>query len=133
MRRLLKLSKFCDFARSLAELSTCSRDKVGVITFADDFSRVHSIGYNGPPTNVAHTCLVNLCNCAHAEMNAIVKGGKGILFTTRSPCMMCTNAILNCKLIHTVIYDEEYRKLEGLDLLREAGITVWKYSEITVI
>jgi len=135
-RRLEKLSKFCDFARSLAELSPCTRRQNAAIIFSDDFREIYSIGYNGPPVKMPNnSCMFDNCTCAHAEINAIIKMGMmgGIMFTTKSPCIICANAILNCQKIHTVIYDKEHRDLSGLELIKMAGLIVCKYSEIMVI
>ena len=39
----------------------------------------------------------------------------------------CAKCIINAG-IKTVIYDEEYRNIEGLEILKASGITVKRYS-----
>ena len=71
------------------------------------------------------------CFCSHGEENAItqaafhgvsVRGGR--LYTTFSPCLMCTKMIINAGIVE-VIYNADY-PLGGtaLELLREAGVKV---------
>src|SRR5262252_5516572 len=67
----------------------------------------------------------------HAEMDALENAGRqpatvyqeSTLYTTLSPCAMCTGAILLYK-IPTVIIGEHQTFLGEEDLLRERGVTV---------
>jgi dCMP deaminase len=73
------------------------------------------------------------CLCSHGEENAItqaayhgvlVKGGT--IYTTMSPCLMCTKMIINAGL-EEVVYNTDYPLGEmALNLLREAGVKVRK-------
>ncbi|MDX2414683.1 MAG: deaminase, partial [Bacteroidales bacterium] len=66
----------------------------------------------------------------HAEANALTKVAKSnnssqnaTLYVTSSPCMECSKLIIQSGIIR-VVYCEEYRNTEGLDLLKRAGIEV---------
>jgi len=68
----------------------------------------------------------------HAEANAITKlatsmnSSKGsTLYVTLSPCLECSKLIIQSG-IKRVVYNEEYRETEGIELLRSAGIEVVK-------
>ena len=68
----------------------------------------------------------------HAESNAIAKVAKSTnssrgatLYITYSPCFECSKQIIQAG-IKRVVYDEEYRLTEGLELLRKANIEVQK-------
>ena len=56
----------------------------------------------------------------------LVKGGT--IYTTLSPCLMCTKMIINAGL-EEVVYNMDYPLGETtLNLLREAGVKVRKVS-----
>lgn len=66
----------------------------------------------------------------HAEANAITKIAKSTnssegatLYVTMSPCIECAKLIIQSG-IRRVVYNEKYRIVDGLDLLRKAGIEV---------
>jgi|SRR5689334_584561 len=72
----------------------------------------------------------------HAESNAIAKVAKstnssrgGTLYVTLSPCFECSKLIIQAG-IKRVVYEEEYRLTEGIDLLRKAGIEVDKHEVV---
>ena len=67
----------------------------------------------------------------HAEINALLKcdyniRGRKIMYVTLSPCKMCAKAMINGG-VSEVVYDEEYRDMSGVDLLKSAGVTVRRY------
>ena len=76
----------------------------------------------------------------HAEMDALENAGRqsatvyqqSILYTTLSPCAMCTGAILLYK-IPTVIIGENLTFKGEEDLLRERGVTVADMADETCI
>ena len=45
------------------------------------------------------------------------------MYVTLSPCPDCARAIVNSN-IESVFYDDEYRNVEGLEILRSAGLNV---------
>jgi dCMP deaminase len=66
----------------------------------------------------------------HAEANAITKLARSsnnsegsTLYVTSSPCIECAKLIIQSG-IKRVVYGEQYRLADGLDLLRRAGIEV---------
>ena len=68
----------------------------------------------------------------HAEANAITKVAKSgnssdgsTLYVTASPCIECAKLIIQAG-IRRVVYRDEYRLTDGIDLLRRAGIEVEK-------
>jgi dCMP deaminase len=70
----------------------------------------------------------------HAEANAITKLAKSTqssdnstLYVTMSPCFDCAKLIIQSG-IKRVVYCEEYRKLDGIELLKKAGIKVEKIN-----
>ncbi|MBP7170654.1 MAG: CMP deaminase, partial [Bacteroidales bacterium] len=68
----------------------------------------------------------------HAEANAITKVSKSsnssegaTLYVTSSPCMECSKLIIQAG-IRRVVYCDEYHNLDGIELLKRAGIEVVK-------
>jgi len=118
-------------AMMLAERSTCARLHVGCVVVSGDNQRVLSIGYNGSwrggPNGCDSTEPGN-CGCLHAEDNSLIKlnyndAAEKKLYTTIMPCSYCAKRIINAG-IQEVIYLHEYRKTEGIEILKEAGIKV---------
>lgn len=130
-RDFKKLETFVKFTSEIAELSTCKRAKVGAVIIKVDFTQVLSIGYNGPASGLDNdSCngLVGNCGCCHAETNALIKlQSPGVLLLTMSPCVLCAAYICNSPVIG-VIYQEEYRSLEGVKLLRKADMPILRWE-----
>ena len=66
----------------------------------------------------------------HAEANAITKvaassnSSRGAtIYVTSSPCIECAKLIIQSG-IQRVVYSEDYRLADGIELLRRAGVTV---------
>ena len=66
----------------------------------------------------------------HAEANAITKIAKSgnnsfgaTLYVTASPCLECSKLIIQSG-IRRVVYSENYRLTDGIDLLKRAGVEV---------
>ncbi len=126
-------------AVSWSKRATCLRKRVGAV-FSQE-GRPLIAGYNGAPQGQPH-CLEEGCiigptggciRCNHAEANAISWAArKGIplkgatLHVTVSPCHDCAMLLLNLGL-RRVVYLEEYRKSDGIILLRQSGIEVYAY------
>ena len=96
--------------------------------------------YNGTPSGFENVCEdengVTKAYVLHAEANAITKVAKSsnssdgsTLYVTASPCIECAKLIIQAG-IKRVVYHDEYRITDGLDLLRRAGIEVVKYDSI---
>lgn len=119
---------YMKFAVNLSGRSTCLRSKVGSVITTRDFEQVLAIGYNGNAKGLPNKCdrdEPGNCGCIHAEVNALVKCGRQhpdkIMFTTLSPCEMCAKLIVNAG-FSKVFYAEEYRRPDGLIILRECKI-----------
>ena len=132
-----KLEVMLDFARGLAKLSTCRRDRVGCVIIPKDVSCVYAIGYNGPPRgqpNDACSGEIGQCGCTHAEANAVAKLDSSrirgtTLISTRSPCAACAGLIANCKAVDEVLFISPYREWErGALILLDARIGVARYD-----
>ena len=123
------------FATNIAERSIDSRHKVGAVVVTADNTQVLSIGYNGDEAggqNKVESTVPGESGLIHAEINALIKLDYNNpkprkMYVTLSPCKMCAKAVINSG-IAEVIYDEEYRNPAGVELLRNAGIQVRKYS-----
>jgi creatinine deaminase len=76
----------------------------------------------------------------HAEMDALENAGRqpanvyqeSVLYTTLSPCAMCTGAILLYK-IPTVIIGENQTFMGEEEMLRDKGVTVADMADETCI
>lgn len=124
-----RLRIMLDFTADLANLSKCCKRSVAAILTDRDLSQVYSIGINGGPRKGSQ-CLCGTTGrygCIHAEINCLIKcqhPTEGMtMIITLSPCVQCASAIINAG-ITRVIYLEEWKDLQGLALLRQAGVTV---------
>jgi dCMP deaminase len=139
---------FLDIARAIAMRSNCVKRKVAALIIKD--KRIISTGYNGTPRGVKNCSdggcprcnnlaeggtKLDECLCSHAEENAITQAAyhgvaiKGsTIYTTFSPCLMCTKMIINSG-IAEVVYQTEYPLNEvSENLLKEAGVSIRKFS-----
>ena len=119
-------------ARIWTENSYCTRRKVGALIVKDQM--IISDGYNGTPSGFENVCEdesgLTKPYVLHAEANAITKvacsgnnSDGATIYITASPCVECAKLIIQSK-IKRVVYGEEYRLTDGVDLLRRAGIEV---------
>ena len=124
---------YLEMAEIWAQNSYCKRRKVGALLVKDRM--IISDGYNGTPSGFENVCEedgVTKPYVLHAEANAITKVAKSgnssegaTLYVTASPCMECSKLIIQSG-IKRVVYRDEYRITDGIDLLRRAGIEVEK-------
>ena len=125
-------SRYLRMARIWAENSYCVRRQVGALVVKDKM--IISDGYNGTPTGFENVCEdennVSKPYVLHAEANAITKLARSsnssdgaTLYVTASPCIECAKLIIQSG-IKRVIYTEQYRLTDGVDLLKRAGIEV---------
>lgn len=121
-------------AQIWASNSYCRRRQVGALIVKDKM--IISDGYNGTPSGFENICEdengVTKPYVLHAEANAISKVAKSgnssegaTLYVTASPCIECAKLIIQAG-ISRVVYRDEYRLTDGIDLLRRAGIEVEK-------
>lgn len=125
--------KYIRMAKIWATNSYCKRRQVGALIVKDKM--IISDGYNGTPSGFENECEdgnVTKAYVLHAEANAITKVAKSgnssegaTLYVTASPCIECSKLIIQSG-ITRVVYSEEYRLDDGIQLLRRAGIEVEK-------
>ena len=126
-------SRYLEMAEIWAKNSYCKRRQVGALLVKDKM--IISDGYNGTPSGFENVCEENGVTkpyVLHAEANAISKIAKSgnsslgaTLYVTASPCIECSKLIIQSG-IKRVVYKDEYRLTDGIDLLRRAGIEVEK-------
>ena len=130
-QRLLDL-RYLRMAAIWAENSYCQRRKVGALVVKEKM--IISDGYNGTPGGFENICEdahgVTHPYVLHAEANAITKlarsgnnSDQATLYVTASPCIECAKLIIQAG-IRRVVYAEQYRLTDGIDLLRRAGVEV---------
>ena len=129
----LELDKrYLRMARIWAENSYCTRRKVGALIVKGKM--IISDGYNGTPSGFENVCELDNGTTKpyvlHAEANAITKIAKSgnnsdgaTLYVTASPCLECSKLIIQSG-IRRVVYSENYRLTDGIDLLKRAGVEV---------
>ncbi|MBM4193163.1 MAG: hypothetical protein FJ202_02115 [Gemmatimonadetes bacterium] len=133
---------FMDIAKQVAARSNCMKRQVAAVIVSD--RRIISTGYNGTPRGVKNCneggcprCNgfsesgknLEECLCSHGEENAIVQASyHGIairdatLYTTYSPCLMCSKMIINAG-IRRVVFNEAYPLNDtATAMLRQAGV-----------
>ncbi len=126
--------RYIEMAAIWAKNSYCKRRQVGALIVKDRM--IISDGYNGTPSGFENVCEdengVTKPYVLHAEANAISKVAKSgnssagaTLYVTASPCLECSKLIIQSG-IRRVVYRDEYRLTDGIDLLRRAGVEVEK-------
>jgi|SaaInlStandDraft_4_1057021.scaffolds.fasta_scaffold24046_2 dCMP deaminase len=130
--RISLAEMYIDIAQTISKRSTCKRKQVGAVVVKD--SSISAYGYNGTPHGWDNCCEDSenetKSEVIHAEINAITKMAKSnasidgsTVYITLSPCFDCAKAIIQSG-ITTVIYLEEYRDVDPLQFLAEAGVEV---------
>lgn len=130
-------NRYLEMASVWARNSYCKRRQVGALIVKDKM--IISDGYNGTPSGFENVCEdefgVTKPYVLHAEANAITKVAKSgnssqdaTLYVTASPCLECSKLIIQAG-IKRVVYKDEYRLTDGVDLLRRAGIIVERVDE----
>lgn len=123
--------RYLRMAKIWAENSYCKRRQVGALVVKNQM--IISDGFNGTPSGFENVCEENDVTkpyVLHAEANAITKlarshnsSNDATLYVTASPCLECSKLIIQSG-IKRVIYGEQYRLSDGIDLLKRAGIEV---------
>lgn len=124
--------RYMRMARIWAENSYCVRRQVGALIVKDKM--IISDGYNGTPVGFENICEnedgFTKPYVLHAEANAITKIARSnnnsngaTLYVTTSPCIECAKLIIQAGIIR-VVYGEEYHVMDGIDLLKRAGVEV---------
>ena len=127
---------YLEMAAIWAKNSYCKRRQVGALLVKDKM--IISDGFNGTPSWFENQCEdendVTKPYVLHAEANAITKVAKSgnssegaTLYITTSPCIECAKLIIQSG-IKRVVYAEEYRKAEGIELLKRANVEVVNFN-----
>ncbi len=132
--------RYLAMARIWAQNSYCKRRQVGALLVKDKM--IISDGYNGTPSGFENDCEDDDKTkpyVLHAEANAITKvacsnnSSQGAtMYITASPCIECAKLIIQAG-IRRVVYSDEYRSTEGVELLRRAGIEVVHTEDVLII
>jgi len=130
-KKTLLDERYLRMAKIWAENSYCQRRQVGALVVKDKM--IISDGYNGTPSGFENVCEENNVTkpyVLHAEANAITKLARShnssdgaTMYITASPCIECAKLIIQSG-IRRVVYGENYRLDEGINLLKRAGIEV---------
>ena len=138
---------FIDIVELVKTRSTCLRRQVGALVVKD--KRIIATGYNGAPSGCKHCSELGcvreelqipsgerheLCRAIHAEQNVIVQAAysgtslkNSTLYVTCQPCVLCAKMIINSG-IQKVIFKGDYPDDLAMELFKESGIRVIKYS-----
>lgn len=122
--------RYLQMARIWAQNSYCQRRQVGALVVKE--GTIISDGFNGTPSGFENHCEdennVTKPYVLHAEANAITKLARSsnnsdgaTIYITASPCIECAKLIIQAG-IKRVVYSEQYRLTDGIDLLERAGI-----------
>ncbi len=132
--------RYLAMARIWAQNSYCKRRQVGALLVKDKM--IISDGYNGTPSGFENDCEDDDKTkpyVLHAEANAITKvacsnnSSQGAtMYITASPCIECAKLIIQAG-IRRVVYSDEYRSTDGVELLRRAGIEVVHTEDVLII
>ena len=123
---------YIEMASVWARNSYCKRRQVGALLVKDRM--IISDGYNGTPSGFENICEdennVSKPYVLHAEANALTKVARSnnssdgaTLYVTASPCLECSKLIIQSG-IKRVVYGEKYRLMDGVELIKRAGIEV---------
>lgn len=124
---------FMNIAKVVATRATCDRAHIGAVLVKDKY--LISTGYNGAPHGLNHCDeighLMENDHCVrttHGEQNAIIQAAVhgtsthgATLYSTHSPCKICTKLILNAHIVR-VVSETFYRDESVIDMFKEAGI-----------
>ena len=128
---------YLEMAAIWAKNSYCKRRQVGALLVKNRM--IISDGFNGTPSGFENQCEdendTTKPYVLHAEANAITKVAKSgnssegaTLYITTAPCIECAKLIIQSGIVR-VVYAEEYRKSEGLELLKRANVEVVNFTD----
>ncbi len=144
-------ARFMELAWVISNGASCfqSNRKIGCVIVKN--KRIVTTGYNGAPAGIK-TCVergeclrqklsiasgtrAELCYAIHAEQNAIIQAAKlgssidgATLYCTHQPCVICAKMIVNAG-IARVVYEEGYPDEFALEIFKEAGVELVRYSK----
>ena len=143
--------RFMEMASVIATWASCYQEarKIGAVIVKD--KRIMTTGYNGAPAGVK-TCVERgeclrrklnipsgthheICYAVHAEQNAIIQAARlgvsiadATLYCTHQPCVLCAKMIVNAG-IKRVVYREGYPDEFAVEMFREGGVVLEKYTQ----
>ena len=125
-----------DFVISISKRSPDPKFQVGAVIVTEDNTQVLALGYNGDHKggpNCRDSMDHGQSGFIHAEVNALIKMDynnpkKKKMYLTHVPCPVCAKSIINAG-IDEVYYLNNYIILEGLEILKSAGIKIIKLSD----
>lgn len=131
---------YLEMAEAFSKTSVAERLKVGCVIVRD--GQPISLGINGTPSG----WYTNNCEdengetswfTKHAEVQALNKLRKSTessvgadMYITHSPCKMCCLDIIDAG-IKRIVFKESYRDTSGIEILKQHGIIVEKFLDIT--
>jgi deoxycytidylate deaminase len=126
---------YLDLAKKWAAKSKDTRLQVGALVVSNNFEKILGMGYNGwekGGQNEPDNLLPGEGGAVHAEVNCLLKVDLKLLYPnswmycTHSCCRVCARCIVNSGMVKSFIYQEDYKDLTGIDILRGSGISVLK-------
>lgn len=133
-------STYMGHAFGQAKLSRSKRSKVGAVLVTS--YGIIIPGYNGTPAGTSNEMedvledgtLVTKPNVLHAELNCILKAAKqgvsingATVYVTLSPCVQCSAMMIQAG-IRRLVYSQEYRITDGIQLLTSSGVILDKHK-----
>lgn len=134
-------SVYMNFAKAIANRSSCKRLNVGTVITSTDFRKVLAVGYNGNAAGLPNGCdrdEVGNCGCLHSEENAAINCDspryvEKFVFVTHLPCTACAKRLINIGNVKKVYFEEDYRKREAISLFNTTGIEIFQIKNGEVI
>lgn len=134
-------SVYMNFAKEIANRSSCHRLNVGTVITSTDFRKVLAVGYNGNAAGLTNGCdrdEVGNCGCLHSEENAVIncdspRSVEKFVFVTHLPCIMCAKRLINLGNVKKVFFEIDYRKRDSIEALMKTGVEVFKIEGSNII
>ena len=134
-------SVYMNFAKAIANRSSCKRLNVGTVITSTDFRKVLAVGYNGNAAGLPNGCdrnEVGNCGCLHSEENAAINCDspryvEKYVFVTHLPCTACAKRLINIGNVLKVYFEEDYRNREAIRLFNATGIEIFQIKDGDVI
>lgn len=131
------VSVYMNAAREFAKLSHATRKKVGALAVTPQ--DVILTSWNGRPSGDDNCCElspeITHPETLHAESNIVAKAARegislkgAVVYVTLSPCLPCALQMYQAG-VATVIYDEDYRIMDGVNFLKRKCVHCEKYEE----
>lgn len=119
---------YLNMAKQFASMSRDPRLQVGSVIVTKE--GILYPGFNGwevGGTNEPDSLEPGQSGTVHSEANSILKFNPSIhkdskMYLTHNPCIVCARMIVNTQAISEVYYEEQYRDLRGINILKERGI-----------